>query len=487
MSNDNRKNGPSIRKNYVYNTIYQVFTVIIPFITAPYISRVLGAEKIGIQSFTSSIVAYFTLFAAMGTASYGQREIAMNRDDIKKRSVLFWEIEIVSIFTTLIATIAWIIWILVSKQYASYYMILTLNIIAVAFDITWFFSGLEQFKLIVVRNIVFRLIGVLLLFICIHKPSDLLLYMGISSVSGLVGTISLWGYLKKLAVKVRFKELKPFHHLKYIIGYFIPTIATSIYTVLDKTMIGLITKSEIENGYYEQAMKIVRMVQSILFSLNTVMTSRMSYLFSEKRIDEIKDKINKSFDFIFLLAVPFVLGLIGISPNFVPWFFGDGYEGVTLLISILAPLPLVISISNILGSQYLTPSGQRVRSSKGIIAGACVNLICNVLLIPKLGSVGAAIGSIIAEGTISLIYVYMSRGYTSWKRIWSLIWKKLLAGVVMLIIVIIIGQGKEGSVLTTILQVITGALVYLLCLVIGKDSFLEKYIIEIKTRVKNNG
>lgn len=473
----------SIKKNYLYNTFYQILTMITPLITAPYISRVLGSSGVGIYSYTNSIATYFTLFAALGTASYGQREIAMHRDDPEESSRLFWEIEILSVITTGVVTVAWLLWIIISTQYSMYYGILTLTVIAVAFDISWYFAGFELFKYIVIRNTIVKLAGIVLLFVLVRTKNDVGIYIGIMAATGLLGNISMWTYLPKFLKKVEVRSLNPFRHLKQTIAYFIPTIATSVYTVLDKTMIGAITKSSDQNGYYEQATKVVRMIQSLLFSLNTVMTSRQSYLFAEKRYDEIKDKLNKSFDYLFGIAIASMFGLQGIAANFVPWFFGKGYDSVVPLLYVMALLPFVICISNVLGNQYLTPSGQRVRSSKGIIAGAVVNFVLNSTLIPFYASIGAAVASVIAEAVISVIYMHMSKGYASWGYLIRTSWKKFIAGIVMLGIVVFIGRGRSGSIVTTLIQILGGGLVYISILSVLKDSFIGSVIQMFKEKI----
>ena len=478
----------SIKKNYIYNTFYQILTLITPLITAPYISRVLGSNGVGIYSFTNSIVTYFTLFAALGTVSYGQREIAMHRDNPEESSRLFWEIEILSLATTGCATVAWFIWIIISTQYTAYYAVLTMSVLAVAFDISWYFGGFEKFKYIVIRNTLVKLAGIALLFLFVRAKTDTLLYVGIMAATGLLGNISMWTYLPKMLTKVDIHSLHPFKvHLKQTFAYFIPTIATSVYTVLDKTMIGAITKSEAQNGYYEQATKIIRMVESLLFSLNTVMTSRQSYLFAEGKIDEIKDKINKSFEFLFALAIAFMFGVIGIARNFVPWFFGEGYEPVIVLLYLMSPLSFVICISNVLGSQYLTPSGQRARSSKGIIAGALTNFVLNSLFIPHFGANGATVASVAAELVISIIYVHMSKGYISWRQLGKVAWKKFIAGGIMLMAIWIVGFNHAGSIIITLAQLIVGAFIYGLLLLIMRDDFASEAMTVVRERLKRNG
>ena len=473
----------SIKKNYIYNLLYQILALIVPLITAPYTSRVFGPEGVGIQSYTNSILAYFTLFAALGTASYGQREIARNRKDKQKISQLFWEIELLSMITTGVAIVFWVIMIMRSFRYTPYYLVLTISIVAVAFDISWFFSGFEMFQYIVLRNSIVKIAGIILLFSVVKGKNDLLLYMALIAATGLAGNISMWTYLPKLLQKTSLKSLNIFSHLEYTVTYFIPTIASSIYTVMDKTMIGIIT-SETENGYYEQATKIIRMEQTLLLSLNTVMTSRMSHLFAQGKTEEIKQKILKSFDFLLYMAIPLMFGTIVIAKRFVHWFFGSEYSRTAIIMHFLCPLPLIICISNVLGSHYLTPSGQRVRSSKGIVAGACVNFALNLVLIPELAAVGAAIASLVAETVISFVYVRMSKGYITWKNLWDKSWKRLAAGGIMMIIVHVIGNLIEKDIVATLVQIICAVLIYGLALLILRDDFEKNYLSLIRAKIR---
>lgn len=468
----------SIKKNFIYTTFYRVLNIITPIITAPYAARIFGASGIGIQSYVNSIVAYFILFAALGTATYGQREIAMCRDDKKKASKTFWEIEILSVITTSVCLIGWFVMICLTTRYKIYYLILTISIIAVAFDITWFFSGHEKFKIIVIRNTIIKLIGIAILFIFVKQKNDLLLYMGLIAATGFLGNLSLWTVLPKYLTKVKIKNIHFKKHLKETLVYFIPTIATSVYTILDKTMLGLITRSENENGYYEQASKIINMAVTVVTSLNAVMLARMSYLYAEKKLDEIKDRLKKSISFTMFMCIPIVVGIIGIAQNFVPWFFGNGYDKVVILLYAYSPIIIIIAISNCLGYQYLTPSGQRARSSKGIIIGAVVNLGCNAIMIPFLKSMGAVIASLIAESVITIIYVYMCDEYMTWRIIFKNTWKRVIACIPMFVVICCIGLIHINPIIMTLLQVVCGAIFYFVVLLILKDD-IAKEIIEL--------
>ena len=300
----NKNSTPSVKKNYLLSTLYEILCIITPFITAPYLARVLGADQIGVNSLVCSHQAYFLMFATLGTSAYGSREIDRNRDNIFDRSKIFWEIELLSIFTSVISLVFWVFFILLRTQYRLYYIILTIGIINRMLEINWFYAGMEQFKYTVTRNAIVKITGIILIFLFVHQKEDLYLFILINAACTFLGTLSMWIPLKKFLVKVPAKELKIFPHFKETLIYFIPTIATSIYQVLDKTLIGAITHEESQNGYYEQANKIITIIKVLTFgSLNTVMGSRISYLYAKEKFDEIKDKINKSIDFVMFIGI----------------------------------------------------------------------------------------------------------------------------------------------------------------------------------------
>lgn len=469
---------PNIKKNYLYRLSYELLILITPFITTPYISRVLGAEGIGIYSYTSSIMTYFTLFAGLGTVTYGTREIARHRDNRKETSKLFWEIELITVLTSSICLLIWGLVILNSKEYRYYYIALTPTLLATMADISWYFTGHEQMKYIVLKNSMCKLLGIILLFVCIKQKEDIVLYAIINSSIQLFGNLSMWTYLPKMLEKVNFKTLTLKKHFQETLVYFIPTIAISIYTVLDKTLIGIMTDDTYQNGYYEQATKIINIIKSLAFaSVNTVMGARISYLFASNKIEEIKEKIKISMDFILLMSFGCVFGLCGIAKQFVPWFFGEGYEPVILLLYLMSPLIIIIGISGCLGGQYYTPSGKRKQSAKYVIMGSIANLCFNLILIPKFGAKGATIGSIIAELTITILYVYHSKDFMSAYLLWKLAWKRIIAGTIMIITLNITSKLLPLINLELIIaQIIIGIFIYMITLIILKDAMVTKFL-----------
>ena len=285
--------------------------------------------------------------------------------------------------------------------------------------------------------------------------------------------MSLWLYIKRYLVKVNPKEFKFKRHFHETLIYFIPTIATSIYTVLDKTLIGLITDNASQNGYYQQAEKIINLAKSVVFAaINSVVGVRNSYLFSENRYEEIHYKIKQSFNFIFFAGFACCFGIMGVAKTFVPLFFGPGYAPVVEIIYVFSPIIVIIGISDCLGSQYYNPIGKRKQSAKFLIVGSFVNLCLNLVLIPKFGAYGAAIASVIAESVISVLYVKFSEGYGRVRLLIETGAKKLIAGVGMFFVVYSMNRLHINSLILVFLEVIVGAVVYGLLLLFLRDEWI---------------
>lgn len=476
---------PSLQKNFILSTLYEILCVITPFITAPYASRVLGPANIGIYSYTHSYVMYFTLIAALGTAQYGKREIARVRDDRQQTSKLFWEIELLSIITSCVALLGWGVFVLFAQQYKLYYYILTLFILSKMFDITWFYTGQEQFKYTVTRNSIVKIAGIICLFVFVKTPEDLWIYFLFHAGVDFIGSLSMWISLPRFLVPVDHKSFKLLPHFKETLVYFIPTVATSIYTILDKTLIGLITHEETENGFYEQATKIIHVVRAFAFSaVNSVVGARTAYLFEKKKTDEIKEKLHLSIEFILFMSIGCCMGMIGVASNFVPWFYGPGYEPVILIMQLLSPILVITGISTNLNDLYFTPGGFKQKSALYVSIGAVTNLICNLLFIPRFGAIGAVIGTLIAETVIMLLYLFNCNRYLTTGTILKSGWKKLFAGSLMLFFIFLVKPFFHNDLLLLLTQIAGGAAIYILTLLLLKDNILYILISKIMIKLK---
>lgn len=462
----------SIKKNYLYNLAFQILSIILPIITTPYLSRVLGADGIGTSSFTLSIVAYFILFANLGIAAFGQREIAMYQNDKKKYSKVFWDLFAYRLMIGLVSVCAYLIFIIYfPTNYQVIYIILLLNLLANIFDISWFYQGLEEYKTVSVRNIIVKLAFAISIFVFVKNPEDLNLYILLNGLSQFVSTTILWVSLPKLVEKPVMKKIKVFHYWKDTLVYFLPQIATTIYTVLDKTMLGVMSVTQVENGYYEQSYKVVSIALTTVTSLNAVLLPRMSLLYKQNNIKEIKERLEKSFRFISFLAIPLAFGIAAISCNLVPWFFGAGYEKVIILLPVFAPIIISISFSNCLGNQCLTPCGMRLQSAKALWVGAGLNLVGNIILIPMLGSIGAAISSVAAETVIMVLYFRLARKYIKSSVVIKNAVKNLIAGSIMFVVVFILSKVAPATIISSIWIILTGVAVYDISLLLLRDSY----------------
>lgn len=476
----------SVTKNYIYNLLYQMLVLILPLITTPYISRVLGAENIGIYSYTISISAFFILFGSLGVALYGQREIAYLQEDKKNRSKVFFEIIIfrcVIMFISL--TIFYITCVIGNNEYNLYYKILILEIIANMLDVSWLFQGIEEFKKTVGRNTLVKLISIISIFTLVKTKNDLSIYFIIYVFSILIGNLSLWLYIPKYIQKVKIKELDIWRHLKPTISLFIPQIAIQVYTLLDKTMIGLIIADKSEVGYYEQANKIIKMLLTIITSLGTVMMPRIASTFVKGNKKKIDNYMEKSFNMVFMLAFPLIFGIIAVSDEFVPIFFGNGYEKVIVLMKILCPIILLIGLSNVTGTQYLLPTKRQKEYSISVVCGSIINLVMNSILIFKLGALGASIGTVLAEIAVTCVQIFYTKGEFKWRKIIKISKNYIISSVVMFAICLIIGNIIVNNILSLLIQGLIGALIYGIMLFLLKDKFIFEILNKMKGKRSN--
>lgn len=476
----------SITKNYIYNLAYQILIIILPIITTPYLSRVLGAENIGIYSYTLSIVTYFILFGSLGISMYAQREIAYVQDDKHKRSKIFWEILILRIVTLSISMVIYYFTYVNGTQYQMYYKILLIEIIATCFDISWYFQGMEDFKKTVFRNTLVKIISIALIFLLVKGPEDLTKYFIIYVVSNLLGNMSLWMYVPKFLEKIKLKELQPLKHLKPTIGLFIPQIAIQVYTLLDKVMIGAIIEDKSEVGFYDQAQKIIKILLTVVTSLGTVMIPRMANTFANGDIKQIKEYMKRSFRFVYILSIPMIFGIIAVSDKFVPIFFGNGYEKVAIIMKVICPILLIIGLSNVIGSQYLLPTKRQKEFTISVTCGAIVNFIVNFIIIKRYGAIGASIATVIAEFVVTSLQIYFVRNDIKMRECISISKNYIIIGMVMFAVVMLAGVIIKNNLISIVLQAIIGASIYILGLYIIKDEFLLQLLQQIKNKFQKN-
>ena len=479
-------NKKSVKKNYIYNVLYQILTIIIPVITTPYLSRVLGAEKIGIYSYTLSIATYFVLIGSLGISLYGQREIAYVQDDVEKRSKTFLEIFIMKCITMILAIIVFYITFCTKGDYSIYYKILILEIIANIIDISWLLQGMEEFKKTVIRNTIVKVLGVICIFIFIKNQDDLYKYFLIYVLSNTFGNITLWGYIKKYIKKISFGDLNIKRHIKPAILLFIPQVAIQVYTLLDKTMLGLLSNEMTNVGFYEQSQKIIKTALVLVTSLGTVVAPRIASIIASGKKKEVSNYLEKSYHFVWLVGFPLMTGLIAISKTLIPWFLGEEFFPSISITMVGAILIMAIGLNNVSGMQYLIPSKKQNLFTKSVVVAAIVNFTLNYIFIPKYGAMGAIVASVIAEILTIFIQSYDIRKDINIKIIVKDSLKYIVGSIIMFIPVYLIGVYMQPKIYTTVFQVFVGVIVYGLYLLIIKDHFLIDYFSKIFNKIRRN-
>ncbi len=453
----------SLKANFLYNIFYQILTIIIPFITTPYIARVIGPKGAGINSYTYSVVSYFLLFANLGISNYGNRLIAKNRDNEDKLSKSFSSLFKIHIITTAIMLIIYIFYVMIfGANYKLFYLCQSLYLISALVDISWLFFGLEEFKIITIRNTIIKLILTCCIFIFVRSYDDLYIYILLLSGSGLLSQILLFPFFKKLNIKIcktNFKDLKK--HIKPLLILFIPIIALSIYKLMDKIMLGGMTTIT-EVGFYEYAERIINLPMTIITALGTVMLPRMSNLASKNDDKKFIEYINKSMKVILFLSIPLCFGIIIVSPIFVPIFLGNAYKKTSYITTILALTIPFIACANVIRTQYLIPKENDKDFIISLILGAIVNLFLNLIFIPKYSSIGAAIATLIAEIAVMLYQVIKVKNVLNIKLYVEDAFSFFLKAIIMSIVIYIISLFNFNRIIKLITMVLFGIGIYFL-------------------------
>lgn len=448
----------SVKKNIIYNTLYQILIFILPLITTPYVSRILGVNNIGIYSYSYSIVYYFIMFTLLGLNNYGNRSIAMVRDDKKTLSKCFNSIYIMQLLCSLSMIILYIIYCFnFSNSAISWTMLIFL--ISAGIDVNWLFFGLEQFKITIFRNAFAKIITTLCVFIFVKDQNDLFLYTIIMATGTIMSQILIWPFVIKYVgfCKVTFHDVV--QHFKPNFILFIPVIAISLYKMMDKTMLGYISGTE-QVGFYENSEKLTVIPLGIISAISTVMLPRISNLQSKGETNTINTYLNNSLIFAVVVSSLLVFGICGIAKEFVPIYFGPGYEQCKILMYIIMPSCIFIAIANVIRTQILIPQKRDIVYIKSVSLGAVVNLCLNLLFIYKFKAIGAAIGTFCAETIVCIYQIYETRDCINYKEIFRILTPSLMISIFMAITLIMIDLNYSDFV-NFIIKVFLGGVIYI--------------------------
>ncbi len=475
-----------MKKNILLNITYQIIIIAIPLITMPYISRVLSADGVGLYTYSYTIVNYFCLFSMLGINNYGNREIARAKTESEKATI-FWEL----ILFRSIVTICMLMFYFSMSNIYRYSFKITLAQSILLFgafiDLNWLYYGLEKLKPLIIKNLFFKVITTILIFILIKSSDDFIIYVCIMSLGQVLGQLFLWpSIIKRFGfVKIRFSNLKK--HIRPMVVLFIPILGLSAYRLIDKTMIGMLL-GDTECGYYESADKIVNILLTVLASVGTVLMPRMSYLVEINETEKVNKILSKVFIFVIVLSLGMVFGTIAISNQFVPVFFGDEYKPTINILNVLALSVFFSSITNIIRTGILIPNKMDLQYLIAIIIGAVINVVLNVSFILIFNdTLYVAISTLISEIIVFLIQIILVRKYMVFKSFFVSLLLALVSGIIMYFSLKFISGfiGDLNIYLQLFLKILFGIIVYSVAILfILFLMFRKKTILVLKMVLK---
>lgn len=471
-----------IAKNYFYNMSYQIFLIMVPILTIPYVSRAIGVNGVGINAYTNSIMSYFVLIANYGLSLYGNRTIAYYRDDKYQVSKKFWEIFFAKLIMMTISIIFFMVYISIFHKYRYFLLLQGIQIIAVGFDISWFFVGIEDFKRTVTRNFLVKITSVVFIFTFVHTKGDLGLYILILAGSIFLGNLTLWTYIQRYLIRVDFNQLKVLPILKSSSSLFFPAITATLFISFNRILLGKLSTFT-QTGFFDNSDKIVRVFLALLTALGTVVFPRIANHFKKGEIEKANEYVKVAFSLVSCISLPLVGGIILVANPFSSLFYGHSFDGINKVLTVLSVELIFMGWSSIIGQQYMVAIGKTMGLTFSMLISFVICIGISYMLIPEYGAIGAAIVSVLGEAIMLIIQLYVVRNIISVTSLFEEVWKYLLSTVVMVVVCLIPNRFFFGQsdIVKLLITSSVGVLIYILMLMILKPKTL--FVLKEKTKL----
>lgn len=456
-------------KNIFYSCTTQLLAIIVPLITSPYISRVLLPNNLGVYTYIDSVSQIIYMLGLIGLSNYGIREIAYAKNDKYKRSVIFFEIMILRI-CMLVVSYGCYFFFMKGTQYEVYSLYQIIWFVGSFLDIIWLFNGLEDFKTVVIRNFIVKAVNVFLIFTFVKAPSDLIKYILLIGACQVLATLLCYKNIKSVICIPYFKELHPSRHLIPTLKIALPQAVSLIYYQMDKIMLEYLLKEPSILAYYDLADKIVKIPVTVITAVSAVMLPRSSKYFIGDDLIGLTRSIQTTIDFSLLLIFPMSLGLISIAQGFVPWYYGNHYLPVSMIIITLCPVIIARGLSSISSTQYLVPTKNTRYLTVSSIFSAIINVVINYITIPIFGVYGAVLGTLVAEFSVTIIQFYFMCQELYIVDMAKNIFKYFILSVVCCFASYFVWIVLGTHVYTTILQILVAIVLYGILLFVVKDK-----------------
>lgn len=476
----------NILRNYIYNLSYQILIIITPIITVPYISRTIGANGIGEIAYTNSIVSYFVLIANLGLSLYGSRSISYTKDNENKRNEFFRDIVYIKLLTMIFSIILLSIFINLYSGNSLLLMAQGIQVLAVGLDISWYYIGLENFKSIATRNILVKLLAIILIFMFVKNENDIVLYALINAGSVFIGNLFLWKN-KLFTSLFKFNNIKLSLHYLPVLSLFIPQVTTTAFVSINRIFLGNFSTYQ-QTGFFDNSDKIIRILLALITSIGTVFFPRIANAHSKNDSKLVEKYLSIAFNAISAISIPITIGMLIVSKTFSNLFFGSSFHGINIVLSILGIELIFMGWSSVIGQQYLVATNK----VKGLTLSMVISLIFSIILayflIPSYGAIGASLVSVFGELLIAIVQVIYIRKFINLKSLFSEVWKILISGCLMYVLVNFISIALINNILPALLvmiiQIILGFLIYSISMYSLKSKVSLIFIDLIKEKLK---
>lgn len=454
----------SLKKNFVLSSAYQMLSIITPIVTTPFLARVIGADGNGVFSYTQSFANYFVIFAVLGMSTYGVRTIAECGGDRERRSGVFWNAFSMNCVTGAVVVLVYLAFVaLFGGSYGFYYLIWGLWVVGSVLDVSWLFFGMQDFAMPTARNFATKLVSVAVILVFTRGPEDVWIYVLATAGAIFANSLLVWPFVGRHVDRVRPTWKGTLSHIKPNLVLFVPVIAVSFYTLLDRVMLGSMTTVE-EVGYFDYAEKISKMPMAMITALGSVVLPRMTEIVASGDMKRGKHLVSTTMWFMLVCAFALCFGIVGIAPVFCPFFFGSGFDACASLMCVIAFVIPAICVTNVIGNQFLLPCHRDREYTVSLLAGAGVNVVVNLALIPTFGAMGAAVATVFSEIVVLGVQSWQVRHDLDLRSYAIRALPFFLFGIAMTIVVRLIGDCMSSilpSWLLLLVQTFVGGAIYL--------------------------
>lgn len=469
-----------LKMNLTFSSLYQVLNIVIPLVTTPYLSRIIGAEGIGIYAYTFSIAAIFSMIAVFGGDTYGTRTLAQLSDDKREISAAFFEILLIQFIIAIAAISAYIAFVFNADRYQVVLYVQGLHILASMLSVNWFFYGRGDFKYVSIRNAFIKLLLLVSIFIFVKEKKDVLTYVALSSIADIACILSVWPKLLKETVFVKISMKATIRHIKPMLMLFIPVITTAVYQRVNKIMLGSLSSID-QSGYFENADKVINVFIALIAGIGLVLNAHISELISTEPEDGATNFVQKMINTIMFITVGIAFGIASVALPFSALFFGVDFSACGPLLKLYAPIIVIKAYSSLFFSAYLIPYKKDLTYIAATIIGAIISIASNYLLIPRYASYGAVVATLLAESAVTMYLVICTRRVFLPRKLITTMLPCVISGLIMYLTIVRISPNLVSGIFGIVLLTIAGACIYLIAyLVIGLTSHPSQTINQLK-------